>query len=143
MFCTLDLCLAPSMQFVPSTKLTNWTLTSKTICWMPWEGGVITLDKFAKLKDIRSPSSIIATTNPHNNRWAEPPAMRTNIMRYQLNELNLAGFTYGLNAKATTEWRLKQSRYSRFWPVTHTWGCVTCCLYYSVECKDVDKRNII
>jgi DNA replicative helicase MCM subunit Mcm2 (Cdc46/Mcm family) len=33
------------------------------------EEGEITVNKFAKLHTIKSPTTIIATANPRNNRW--------------------------------------------------------------------------
>jgi DNA replicative helicase MCM subunit Mcm2 (Cdc46/Mcm family) len=56
------------------------------------EEGVIVLNKFARLKSISAQTTIVATANPRNNRWANPkeisldeiPIERTQLSRFDL-----------------------------------------------------------
>jgi replicative DNA helicase Mcm len=52
------------------------------------EEGMITLNKFARLKNIRSSTTIIATANPQNNRWVNPGAIAADEIPIELTKLS-------------------------------------------------------
>jgi DNA replicative helicase MCM subunit Mcm2 (Cdc46/Mcm family) len=52
------------------------------------EEGLIPLNKFARLKNIKSPTSIIATANPRNNHWVDPNRIDSDEIPIELTKLS-------------------------------------------------------
>jgi DNA replicative helicase MCM subunit Mcm2 (Cdc46/Mcm family) len=52
------------------------------------EEGEITVNKFAKLHTIKSPTTIIATANPRNNRWKDPDYISLDEIPFEATKLS-------------------------------------------------------
>jgi replicative DNA helicase Mcm len=65
------------------------------------EEGEFTVNKFAKLRTIRSPTTIIATANPKNNKWKDPDSISLDEIPFEA--IILSRFDIVLVFRDTTE----------------------------------------